>query len=108
MSCIGWNRELDPKFHAHYAKRLLVPGWAGDVSDAEANYIAQELSRRPELRRVWQVATFTRYRRRITPAVVKRMVAAWAQTPTTAVEERATATVGQHYSATISKTLPVR
>lgn len=89
--------------HAHYVKRLLVPNWAGEVNDAEARYIAQELATRPELRRLWQVRNFTRYRKRITPAIVKRIVAAWAEMSTTAIEERATATVGQRSSATIGK-----
>ena len=41
MSCIGWPREADPTLHDLRAKRLLIPGWAGEVTDDEAAYIAK-------------------------------------------------------------------
>ncbi|MBM4463610.1 MAG: hypothetical protein FJ012_09850 [Chloroflexi bacterium] len=94
MSCIGWPREADPDLHDMYAKHLLEPGWAGEVDDAEAAYIARELTKRPALRRVWQVARFTRRRRSITPAMAKKMARWWAGIAPQAIEPRLSGTVG--------------
>ena len=77
MTCTGWPREIAPGLHDHYAQGLLEPGWAGEVDDGEAAYIAQELTRSPALRRIWKVAQFTRRRRAITPGMVKRLVEWW-------------------------------
>jgi len=81
MSCIGFPRKADPELHDYYAKKLLIPGWAGQLTDAEASYIAEKLRDSVTLRRAWAVRNFTRYRKHITPAIVKRMAAAWATNP---------------------------
>jgi len=62
-----------------YARKLLIPGWVGEVSDAEGVYIARELILRPDLRRLWQVAKLTRRRKAITPAMAKRLARWWAE-----------------------------
>jgi len=36
---------------------LLAPGWAGDLSDVELDFIKQTLKRNPELRRRWGFRT---------------------------------------------------
>ena len=41
--CIGWPREQDPELHNHYAKKLLEPGWGGDIEDRELSYIKNAL-----------------------------------------------------------------
>ena len=81
MSCIGWDRSLDPELHDHYAKKLLEPGWAGEVDDAEAAHIAKKLSDSPALRRRWRVSEFTRRRKAITPAIAKGLARWWAKMP---------------------------
>lgn len=81
MSCIGWDRSLDPELHDLYAEKLLEPGWAGEVDDAEAAYIARKLTDSPALRRRWRVSEFTRRRKAITPAMVKRLARWWAEMP---------------------------
>lgn len=78
MSCIGWSHKTDPRLHDLYCKKLLEPGWAGEVNNAEAAYIAQELKESPTLRRLWQVAQFTRQRKAITPPIAKRLCRWWA------------------------------
>ena len=81
MSCIGWDRDLDPNLHDLYARKLLIPGWAGEINNAEAAYIARELTRSPALRRLWRTASFGRRRTAITPRMVKRMARWWAENP---------------------------
>lgn len=104
MSCIDWLREADPTLHDLYAKNPLEPGWAGEVSDAEVVYIARELTRRPGLRRLWQVARFTRRRKAITPAIARRLCRWWAEMPAEAVEVPFSDTVGAKAVATMRKT----
>ena len=53
MSCIGWDRELDPELHDFYARNLLEPGWAGELDRAELAYIKSQLRQSPSLRRRW-------------------------------------------------------
>lgn len=61
----------DPVLLNFYQKRLLIPLWVGEVTDAEAEYIAEELTRNPELRRRWQKAYGVKRRyRKVTPAMV--------------------------------------
>ena len=108
MSCIGWPRERDPQLHDTAARKLLIPGWAGRVTDADAAYLARELSRRPELRRLWQVRRFTRYRKRITPAVVKRMAAVWAEDDASGDEEQATASHEEGTGNDVTDTIPTQ
>jgi hypothetical protein len=81
MSCIGRDIELDPELHDLYAKNLLEPGWAGEVDDDEAAYIARKLTASPALRRVWRVAEFTRQRKLITPSIAKRLARWRAEMP---------------------------
>ena len=77
--CTTWPTERDPVLHDYLARRLQEPGWAGEVTDIEAAYIAQQLTHSPQLRRTWQVAKFTRQRRAITPAIAKRLCRWWAE-----------------------------
>ena len=79
MSCIGWDRDLDPDLHDLYAKKLLEPGWAGEVDDAEAAYIAKKLTDSPALRRLWRVSEFTRRRKAITQAMARSLARWWAE-----------------------------
>ena len=51
--CIGWARELDPKLHDFCARKLLEPGWAGEVDSAELAYIKSHLQQSATLRRRW-------------------------------------------------------
>ena len=53
MSCIGWDREFDPELHDFYARKLLEPGWAGELDRAELAYIKSQLRRSPRLRGRW-------------------------------------------------------
>ena len=71
--CISWARELDPKLQDFCARKLLEPGWVGELNDAEATYIARCLVANPRLRQKWQIARFTRRRKRITTAIVKKL-----------------------------------
>jgi hypothetical protein len=73
--------ELDPEVLNFYAKKLLLPGWAGEVNHAEASYIARCLVDNPRLRQTWQIAQFTRRRKGVTAAIVKRVARTWAGMP---------------------------
>lgn len=53
MSCIGWERELDPELHDSYATDLLDPGWAGELDRAEFAYIKAQLRQSQSLKRRW-------------------------------------------------------
>jgi len=87
VSCIGWPRDADPGLHDFYAKKLLIPGWAGEVSESEAEYIAEELSKSSKLRLAWGVRQFFGKRwKHISPDMSKRLCAAWAQNPTNGVK----------------------
>jgi hypothetical protein len=77
--CTDWPTEQDRPLHEYYARKLLEPGWAGEVTDTEAAYIARELTRSPWLRQTWCVAQFTRRRKAITPAIVKGLARWWAE-----------------------------
>lgn len=55
MSCIGWDRGLDPELHDHYSERLLEPGWAGVLTLEEAEYIREKLEANPKLRKKWKI-----------------------------------------------------
>ena len=80
----------DPELLAFYRKGLLVPGWVYMIDDVEADYIAEELSKSPMLRRLWQVRKFARYRKKITPAIAKRLAQIWVENPPQVVEVLAT------------------
>lgn len=53
MSCVGWDRELDPKLHDFCTRNVLIPGWAGELDRAELAYIKSQLKQSPALRRRW-------------------------------------------------------
>lgn len=66
----------DPKLLAFYKVKLLEPGWAGELSDNEAEYIASELSKSPKLRGIWRKTLMEagyagRRRKKPSPYVVK-------------------------------------
>ena len=45
--------EVDPHLLSLYQKKLLEPGWAGELAPYELAYIKSELLRSPCLRRRW-------------------------------------------------------
>ena len=59
--CTTWNRGEDPELHNFYAKYLLEPGWAGELTLTEAQYIASELATSTRLRRAWGFRKRKRY-----------------------------------------------
>ena len=65
--------ENDPALNKLYAKKLLIPGWAGEVSDVEAAYIAERLSADSKLRTRWR-ACFKKRFRKISPVMVMASV----------------------------------
>ena len=77
--CTDWPTERDPVLHHLYARKLLIPGWAGEPSDTEAAYIARELPRSPRLRQTWRAAEFTRRRRAKTLSIAKGLARWWAE-----------------------------
>jgi hypothetical protein len=104
MSGIGFPREADPELHDHYAKKLLIPGWSGEVSDAEAQYIAGELSKSARLRQAWGVCHFFGRRwKQISPVMAKRLCAAWAQNPTLGVKGLSIASGGKDKKQTMTE-----
>lgn len=103
--CTSWPREADPALHDLYAKKLLEPGWADDVDDTEAEYIAAKLTKSPALRAQWRVARFTRRRKSITAAIAKRLVQWWAENPTTGDERRLSNTVQRKARVNMGKSL---
>lgn len=77
--CTTWPREAAPGLRDLYAKKLLEPGWAGEVNDVEAAHIARELSQSPMLRRLWETRRFSRQRKTITAPIAKRLCRWWAE-----------------------------
>lgn len=71
--CTSWPREADPELHDFYAKKLLEPGWTGEVDDIEAAYIVRELNSSARLRQRWHVKGILRYHRKVTPATAQRL-----------------------------------
>ena len=51
--CTAWRREEDPELHDFYARKLLEPGWAGELDRTELAYIKSQLRRSSSLRRKW-------------------------------------------------------
>jgi len=43
----------NPQLLAFYEKKLLVPGWAGELSPDEFAYIKSQLRQSPSLKRRW-------------------------------------------------------
>lgn len=95
MSCGGWPREADPELHDTYAKKLLIPGWGGEITYGEAKYIAERLTQSPRLRQLWKVALFTRQRKKITPTIAKRLCRWWAARTVTATDIKNSASVNE-------------
>ena len=80
-AAIGFTRKDDPQLYSLYQRKLLIPGWAGELTAEEAAYIASELTKSVTLRRQWQTKRFSYYFRKITPAIVLRMAAWWSERP---------------------------
>jgi len=92
MSCIGFPREADAGLHDMYSSKLLIPGWAGEVSDAEAQYIADELAKSQKLRLAWGIRPFFGRRwKHISSDMAKRLCLAWARNPPLGVKGLSTA-----------------
>lgn len=87
-----------------YNRKLLVPGWAGELSDSEAVYVADQLSKKPRLRQTWQVSKFTRKRKIISLAIAKRLAIWWAQNEVSASDIQFSATVAKKTVVNIGKT----
>ena len=51
--CTQWPTSKDPQLHAFYAKRLLEPGWGGELTAIEYDYIRRHLEKDPRLRSKW-------------------------------------------------------
>lgn len=51
--CTDWPREHDPELHDFYARKLLEPGWGGEVTSGEVAYIQRELLKEKSLSRIW-------------------------------------------------------
>ena len=56
-----------------FPKKLLEVGWAGEVSDEEAEYIATTLTKNDRLRKLWQRGK-RRKHRKVSAEMVKTMV----------------------------------
>ena len=56
MIALEKDHSRDPGLLAFYKDKLLIPGWSGILTDAEAEYIGQELAKSPNLRGVWRRA----------------------------------------------------
>ena len=48
-----WNRKRDPELWDFYARNMLEPGWAGELTEAEYLFIKEKLSRNRRLRTKW-------------------------------------------------------
>lgn len=104
MSCIGFSREADRELHDMYSRKLLIPGWAGEVSDSEAPYIANELSKSQKLRMAWGVRHFFGKRwKHISHSMAKRLCVAWATNPTIGVKELSIASHEKDKKQTVPK-----
>jgi hypothetical protein len=95
MSCIGRASNADPELHDIYSRKLLIPAWAGDVSDDEAAYVAAQLANSPRLRQLWEVGRFTRQRKKITAPIAKRLCRWWAARTVTATDIKNSASVNE-------------
>lgn len=51
--CTSWPQDADPSLHDSYAKKLLEPGWAGELDRVELSYIKSQLKKSALLRRRW-------------------------------------------------------
>ncbi|MBI4340462.1 MAG: hypothetical protein HY680_11010 [Chloroflexi bacterium] len=49
----SWPRAKDPAPYDHLSRRLLVPGWAGDLSQEEYGFLRASLERSNRLRTLW-------------------------------------------------------
>ena len=48
-----WNRRRDPELWDYYAEQLLEPGWAGELTESEFDYLEAKLKRYKRLRNKW-------------------------------------------------------
>ena len=51
--CTEWPREKDLELHDMRARKLLEPGWGGELTHIEYNYIRQHLEKDSRLRSRW-------------------------------------------------------
>lgn len=51
--CTVWRRQEDLELHDFYARKLLEPGWAGELDTVELAYIKAQLKQSASLRRRW-------------------------------------------------------
>jgi len=62
-----------PLLHLNRTK-LIIPGWAGELDDVEAAYVAEQLNADRKLWLAWRRAGhFKRVRRHVSPDIVKNM-----------------------------------
>jgi len=105
---IGFSKADDIELHDLYSRKLLIPGWAGEVTDAEAQYIGEQLSKSAKLRQAWGVRQFFGKRwKRISPDMAKRLCQAWATTPVLGVKGLSTASGEKRTEQRDTKQLPM-
>jgi len=105
---IGFSKADDPELHDMYSRKLLIPGWAGEVTDAEAQYIGEQLSKSAKLRQAWGVRRFFGKRwKRISPDMAKRLCQAWATNPVLGVKGLSTASGEKTKEQRGTKQLPM-
>jgi hypothetical protein len=79
MKSLDEEYASDPVLLRIYKKNLLIPGWAGEVDDIEAAYIARHLNKSPLLRRTWKTKEIIRFHRKITITAAYKLAKWWAE-----------------------------
>lgn len=102
------DRKDDPALHDMYKRKLLIPGWAGEVTDLEARYIAEQLTKSSKLRQAWGVRQYFGKRwKHISPDMAKRLCGAWATNPVLGIKGLSTASSEKTKAQRGTKQLPM-
>ena len=105
---IGFSKADDMELHDMYSRKLLIPGWGGEVTDAEAQYIGEQLSKSAKLRQAWGVRQFFGKRwKRISPDMAKRLCQAWATNPVFDIKGLSTASGEKRKEQRDTRQLPM-
>ena len=48
-----WDRKKDPELYDYYAEAMLEPGWAGELTTPQWEYIRDQLLKKRSLRTAW-------------------------------------------------------
>jgi len=70
MQTLDEKYRTDPSLLSFLKVKLLEPGWAGQLDDAEAAYVADQLTKNKALRTLWHCRAVT-HRRKISPEMAK-------------------------------------